>query len=84
LGMLYEKQNKDAEAISEYEKVLALLPDTEVNKDTRAKIQKMISNVKNGIENTAENLKVDTGAANPAPESQPIQSSEPVPPVPAN
>lgn len=84
LGMLYEKQNKDSEAIGEYEKVLALLPDTEGNKDTRAKIQKMISNVKNGIENTAENLQIDTGAANSTPESQPIESSEPVPPVPAN
>jgi tetratricopeptide (TPR) repeat protein len=85
LGMLYEKQNKNAEAIGEYEKVLTILPDTEGNKDTRAKIQKMISNVKNGIANTAENLKVDTGAAiSPAPESQPVESSEPVPPVPAN
>ena len=84
LGMLYEKQNKDSEAISEYEKVLALLPDTEGNKDTRTKIQKMISNVKNGIENTAENLQIDTGSANPTPESQPIESSEPVSPAPAN
>jgi len=86
LGMLYEKQNKDKEAIAEYEKVLALLPDTEGNKDARIKIQKMISNVKNGIENTAENLQIDNGAAaNTAPTtSQPIESGTPVPVVPAN
>ena len=79
LGMLYEKQNKDKEAIGEYEKVLVLLPDTEGSKDARIKIQKMISNVRNGIENTAENLQIDTNTANPSSENQPIESSEPVP-----
>ncbi|PIP26749.1 MAG: hypothetical protein COS71_03755 [Candidatus Moranbacteria bacterium CG06_land_8_20_14_3_00_40_12] len=84
LGMLYEKQNKNKEAISEYENVLAIFPDTKDNKDTRARIQKMISNIKNGIENTAENLKIDTGETGSSPENQPIESSEPVPPTPAN
>lgn len=84
LGMLYEKQNKNTEAINEYENVLALLPDTEGNKDARTKIQKMISNVKNGIENTAENLQIDNGTVDSTPENQPIESSEPVPPTPAN
>jgi tetratricopeptide (TPR) repeat protein len=79
LGMLYEKQNKDKEATSEYEKVLTLLPDTEDSKDARIKIQKMISNIKNGIENTAENLQIDAGTNNSSPKSQPIESSEPVP-----
>ena len=82
LGMLYEKQNKDKEAISEYENVVALLPDTEGNKDTRARIQKMINNVRNGIENTAENLKLDTDVTNAPPTEN--QSGEPVPPTPAN
>lgn len=84
LGMLYEKQNKNEEAISEYEKVFALLPDVEGSKDARIKIQKMISNVKNGIENTAENLKIDTDAMNPYPENQPKESGESVPLIPAN
>jgi tetratricopeptide (TPR) repeat protein len=79
LGLLYEKQNKDAEAISEYEKVLTLLPDTGSSQDARTKIQKMINNVRNGIENTAENLQIDTGTANPSLENQPTESSEPVP-----
>lgn len=79
LGMLYEKQNKDKEAIDEYEKVLALLPDTEESKDARIKIQKMINNVINGIENTAENLQIDANAVNSSSEAQPIENSESVP-----
>jgi len=80
LGMLYEKQDKDKEAINEYEKVVTLLPETEENKTARIKIQRMINNIRNGIENTAENLNIDANAANPAPaKSQPLESGEPVP-----
>ena len=42
----------------------------------------MISNVRNGIENTAENLKLDTDVTNAPPTEN--QSGEPVPPTPAN
>jgi tetratricopeptide (TPR) repeat protein len=54
LASLYEKTNRSSDAISEYKKVLELVPAD--NKDVREKIEKMISNVQNGIENTAENI----------------------------
>jgi len=55
LGLLYEKTKKNREAIDEYNKVIELLPDTQT--DVKPRIEKMISNIQNGIENTPENLK---------------------------
>ncbi len=84
LGMLYEKQNKDKEAIAEYEKVSGLLPDTEGNRETRVQVQKMISNVRNGIENNPENLKVSEQQSSetpPTPENTSIENSNSVPSI---
>jgi len=54
LGLLYEKTDKNKEAIDEYQKVVELLPAAQA--DVKTRIQKMISNIQNGIENTPENL----------------------------
>ncbi|PJA86840.1 MAG: hypothetical protein CO141_02620 [Candidatus Moranbacteria bacterium CG_4_9_14_3_um_filter_42_9] len=56
LGILYEKTNKNKEAIDEYKKVVDLLPVAQA--DVKARIEKMISNIQAGIENTPENLQV--------------------------
>jgi tetratricopeptide (TPR) repeat protein len=54
LGLLYEKTNRKTEAVAEYQRVLDLLPQ---GSDTaRSQLEKMISNIKKGIENTPENL----------------------------
>lgn len=54
LGMLYEKTGRKSEAIDKYKKVIDLLP---ANSDkARSQIEKMVSNIKNGVENTPENL----------------------------
>jgi putative inorganic carbon (hco3(-)) transporter len=58
LGLLYEKTNKKKEAVDEYKKVIELLPEAQA--DVKTQIEKMISNIQNGIENTPENLKVQT------------------------
>ena len=54
LGLLYEKTNRKSEAIDEYNKVIELLP--EGSEATKTKLEKMISNIKKGVENTPENL----------------------------
>jgi putative inorganic carbon (hco3(-)) transporter len=59
LGLLYEKINKKKEAMDEYQKVVDLLPDTQT--DVKARIEKMISNIQAGVENTPENLQTNTG-----------------------
>jgi tetratricopeptide (TPR) repeat protein len=56
LGLLYEKENRKDEAISEYKKVLGLLSSSQASalsgtEETKTKIQKMIDNVQNGISN---------------------------------
>ena len=61
LGLLYEKMKRFVSASEQYKKVSDLLPQG--NKDAKTKIQKMISNADQGIENTAENLK-DYAATN--------------------
>jgi len=61
LGLLYEKMKRFSDASEQYKKVSDLLPDS--NKDAKTKIQKMISNANQGIENTAENT-TDSAAAN--------------------
>lgn len=54
LGLLYEKTNRKSEAIDEYNKVIELLPDG--SETTKTQLEKMISNIKKGVENTPENL----------------------------
>jgi tetratricopeptide (TPR) repeat protein len=55
LGLLYEKTDKKNEAIDKYQKVIDLLPAG--SKDARDRIEKMIANIKAGVENIPENLK---------------------------
>lgn len=64
LGLLYEKDNKKAEAVDELKKVIELLP--EGSTEAKTQIEKMISNIQNGIPNTAENL----GLTKPATSEQ--------------
>lgn len=66
LGLLYEKQKKNNEAIDEYKKVVDLLPASG-SEETKKQIQKMISNIQLGIENTPENLGL-TGQSQNAPQ----------------
>lgn len=54
LGLLYERTSRKSEALAEYKKVLDLVPEKLA--DTRKKVEKMISNIENGAENTSENL----------------------------
>jgi cytochrome c-type biogenesis protein CcmH/NrfG len=54
LGLLYEKLQNKQGAKDEYNRVMGLLPDN--SEDTRKQLQKMISNLERGIENTPETL----------------------------
>lgn len=54
LGLYYEKAKKRQEAKEEYKKVQSLLPQG--NDETNKQLEKMISNVDAGIENTPQNL----------------------------
>ncbi len=54
LGLLYEKMKRFSEAAAQYETALKFLPDG--NSEAGNRIQKMIDNARNGIENTAENI----------------------------
>ena len=54
LGLLYEKEKNKQGAKAEYQKVISLLPAG--NDDTRSQLQKMVSNVDAGIENTPQSL----------------------------
>jgi cytochrome c-type biogenesis protein CcmH/NrfG len=61
LGLLYEKEKNKNGAKQEYQKVNSLLIGENVQ-DTKRQIEKMISNVDKGIENTPENLGLTTSA----------------------
>ena len=54
LGLLYEKTDRKNEAIKEYERVRELLPAG--SEETKSQLEKMIANIKKGVENTPENL----------------------------
>jgi len=54
LAFLYEKTERNDEAIVQYEKILSLLPEESV--EARDRVKLMISNIRRGIENTPENL----------------------------
>lgn len=74
LGLLYEKEKKKNEAKDELKKVSALLPDNSA--DTKKQIDKMISNIDAGIENTPQSLGLVQQADNNAGsqgQSQPAQ-----------
>ena len=75
LGLLYESQGKKDAAISEYRKIVELLPDDAVDnvKQTRDQVEKLITNVQNGVSNLAQQ--------NTA--SIPVETSEAVSPDPA-
>ncbi len=54
LGTLYEKMNKRDEAIAEYRKVSDLISGNQA--ELKRQLDRMISNVRNGIENTPQNI----------------------------
>jgi tetratricopeptide (TPR) repeat protein len=85
LGMLYEKTKRKNEAVAEYQIVFDILP--EEPKDARDRVSKMMSNVKNGIENTAENLGLTQPASTPPQDnvnnSQSVPDQNPSIPAPA-
>ncbi|MDO8240697.1 MAG: hypothetical protein Q7T51_01815 [Candidatus Moranbacteria bacterium] len=75
LGMLYEKTNRRDEAVKEYRRVIELLPASTSrdassmqggpNESEQAikQVQKMISNIQAGIENTPESLSAEPDTA---------------------
>lgn len=67
LGTLYEKTKKRNEASAEYKKILDIIPQENV--EVRARIEKMIRNISRGIENTAENINLES-------ESSPVETPE--------
>jgi cytochrome c-type biogenesis protein CcmH/NrfG len=75
LAILYEKTKKNKEAIDEYNRVLELLPPEQ--KDARTRIEKMISNLKNGIENTPQNLGDTVSQQQPAAAQPPVDTQQP-------
>jgi len=74
LGLLYEKEKNKNGAKQEYQKVDSLLTGDNVQ-DTKTQIEKMISNVEKGIENTPENLGLTTTTA-PEGENSGAQNQE--------
>ncbi len=61
LGLLYEKTNRKSDAVSEYQEVLNLLPANSA--DAKARIEKMIENIKSGTSNFPENPQPQAPAA---------------------
>jgi tetratricopeptide (TPR) repeat protein len=86
LGLIYEKTNRKSEASSEYKKIIEILGES--SPEVRTKLQKMIDNIKNGIENTPESLGITNGQqAQPESQSQmpsPSQSTSPQPQIAPN
>lgn len=72
LGLLYEKTNRKSDAISEYEKVINLLPDG--SDEAKNKMQKFIDNIKSGTGNLVGSP-AETSAAAPPIEETPEQSA---------
>ncbi|MFA5962332.1 MAG: hypothetical protein WC848_06650 [Parcubacteria group bacterium] len=93
LGLAYEKdKNKDG-AKEEYRKVVGLLSG-DGSADTKKQLEKMISNIDKGVENTPENLGLTTNApaqapvtpaadsyVNPNPGTTPLEQVPPAPEV---
>lgn len=80
LGLLYEKEKKNDQAIAEYKKVLSLL-STDGGDDAKAQVGKMITNVQNGTGNLTN--PATTAKTEPAAASAPTQSPAPTPTAPA-
>ncbi len=86
LGLLYEKTDRKSEAAAEYQKVVDLLPQG--SEKTKEQLEKMISNIKNGIENTPENLGLTTGnnsqpSSDQNTEGESVQQNQAPAPAPA-
>ncbi len=81
LGLLYEKQKKNNDAVEQYEKIFSFLPDdAEGNvKQTKEQIEKLIGNVRSGVGNLTP--RTNPQAATPAPElpqqPTPVTSTQP-------
>ena len=67
LALLYEKQKKNDAAITEYKKVLTILPDG--SEDAKTQVNKMITNVQNGTGNL-QNAQAAASAVPTGPTSQ--------------
>lgn len=61
LGLLYEKTKKTSEASEQYKKVLTNIPKD--SEEVKTRIEKMISNIANGIENKPETLNMGENQA---------------------
>jgi cytochrome c-type biogenesis protein CcmH/NrfG len=72
LGLLYEKEKNKNGAKQEYQKVDSLLVGDNAQ-DTKKQVEKMISNVEKGIENTPENLGLTASSAASGNESSGTQ-----------
>ncbi len=81
LGLLYEKQGKKDQAVTEYQKILDIIPaDAEGNlKQTRDQIEKLIGNVRSGVGNI-KNAAAAVPVAPAAPEA-PAATETPVAPA---
>ncbi len=79
LGFLYEAENKNDAAISEYKKLLDILPDnTEGNvKQTRDQIKKFIENVQSGVGNLPKKAAASVPAEAPAKTAAPAVPAGP-------
>ena len=82
LGLLHEKEGRRELAVSEYRKILDLLPtDGEKTvQDNRAQIEKMIQNVQNGTGNINRTAPQQTPAAT-APTATPAGPTQTTPPA---
>lgn len=74
LALLYDKQKKKNEAKDELRKVSNLLPDNSA--DTKKQIEKMISNIDAGIENTPQSLGLTQPNANGQDQTQQTQTGQ--------
>lgn len=71
LGLLYESTNRRSDALAEYEKILTYLPSedgsTDAIKQTRAQVNKVIDNLRNGQGNIPrENVLPEPGPTTPS------------------
>lgn len=78
LGLFYEKNNNRDEAKKKYNEVIGLLLEGKNNEETVGQIQKMISNVDRGIENTPQSLGLVPESSSPTnSQSQPAAEAVP-------
>lgn len=86
LGLLYEKESKKDAAMSEYEKILDLLPaDAEGTvKQTRIQVEKLISNVRSGVGNLTKQTTDNAAAPAVTPQAPSAVVAPTVPPVAPN